>query len=116
MSGGQSTGVHAERDQANRHLVSVDIRAGFWRRLFALAIDGLIVSIAIHAIVAVLFFATSGRVQIYGDLNYTRCTVLPAVPGDLTPPPRANFARLCNVTLFGAPTAKIVQSARSSPA
>jgi uncharacterized RDD family membrane protein YckC len=90
---------------------SVSMRAGFWRRAFAFSIDTLIVSVVLQLMVVFLFFATSGRVQILGDLSYTSCSVLKSVPNGLVPPPPAgvNYARECNVTFFGAPTAKILQ-------
>jgi len=91
--------------------MSVGLRAGFARRILAFLIDTLIVSVAVQLTVVVLFFATSGRVQIIGDLNYTSCIVLKTVPDGLVPPPPpgVNYVRQCNVTFFGAPTAKILQ-------
>lgn len=91
--------------------VSVGERAGLLRRVCAFVIDTLIVSVVVQLTVAFLFFATSGRVQIIGDLNYTSCTVLKSVPDGLVPPPPpgVNHVRQCDVTFFGAPTAKILQ-------
>jgi hypothetical protein len=91
-------------------------RAGFWRRLIALSIDGIIVSVLFQLVVAVLFFATSGRVQIYGDLAYTQCSTRETVPEGLVPAPPAgsDIARECSITFFGAQTARTLQVARRS--
>lgn len=87
------------------------VRAGVWRRMLALSIDSLIVSVLFQLIVAVLFVATSGRIQMYGDVAYTSCSKLETMPEGLAPPPLAgaNFARECNVYFLGAQTARILQ-------
>ncbi len=104
--------VGAER-LASDHTVGV--RAGFWRRGLAMLIDGIIVSVPLQLMVAVLFVATSGRVQLYGDVAYTICAKLETVPERLAPPPPAgsNFARECNVYFLGAQTARILQVGRA---
>src|SRR5215469_3029906 len=63
-------------------------RAGVFRRVLALSIDSLIISVLFQAAVAVMFVATSGRIQVYGDLVYKSCTVRTTVPEGLVPPPR----------------------------
>ena len=83
-------------------------RAGLFRRGLALSIDSLIISVLFQAIVAVLFVATSGRIQIYGDLVYKGCAVDKTIPEGLVPPPPvgANAARECNIYFLGAQTAR----------
>ena len=84
----------------------VGVRAGFWRRSFALfLIDLIIISVPFQLIVAFLFVATSGNIQMGGGVRYTICSKLDeAMPDGLVPPPpaRSNFARECNVYFFGA--------------
>lgn len=90
---------------------SAGARAGFWRRGLALSIDTIIISVLFQLIVAVLFIATSGRIQIYGDVTYTSCSKRETIPDGLTPPPpaRADIARECNISFLGAQTARILQ-------
>jgi uncharacterized RDD family membrane protein YckC len=90
---------------------SLGIRAGFWRRLFALAIDSIIISVLFQAIAVLLFAATAGQSQIHGDLAYTKCVKLEKVPEGLAPPPSAgaNVARECDVYFLWAQTARILQ-------
>jgi uncharacterized RDD family membrane protein YckC len=95
---------------------SIGERAGFWRRVVAFLIDTLIVSMVVQLMVAFLFFATSGRLQMLGDLSYTSCSAPATVPNGLVPPLPAgvNYARECTITtFFGAPTAKILQVGRT---
>src|SRR5229473_8182056 len=90
---------------------TVGVRAGFWRRLLAFSIDSIIISVLFQVTVAVLFVATSGRIQIYGDVTHTKCSKLARVPDGLAPPPPpAGFdaARECNFYFFGAQTARIL--------
>jgi len=91
-------------------------RAGVLRRMLAIAIDTIVVTLLFQLAVAALFVATSGRVQMLGGLTWTTCTIRAPVPDGLMPPPPqgANLARECNVTLFGAPTARFVQVGRGN--
>jgi hypothetical protein len=84
------------------------VRAGFWRRQLSLLIDIAVVSVPFQLIVAVLFVATTGLVQLSWGLTSTQCEMLKKVPDGLTPPPPAgsNFARSCNVYFFGVQTAR----------
>jgi uncharacterized RDD family membrane protein YckC len=45
------------------------VRAGFWQRGLAFAIDSLIISALFQLTVAALFVATSGRLQTYGKFT-----------------------------------------------
>ena len=92
------------------------VRAGFWRRWFALLIDGLIISVPFQLIVAILFAATSGRIQQFAGVTYASCALLENIPDGivLAPPPPAgsNFARECSVYFFGAQTGRNLQVGR----
>src|SRR5215831_12379880 len=92
----------------------VGVRAGFWRRSLALLIDGIIISLPFQVVVAILFAATSGRIQQEVGLAYTNCSIRQTVPDGLAPPPPAgsNFARECNVYFFGAQTARTLEVGR----
>src|SRR5262249_25574786 len=92
----------------------VGVRAGFWRRSLALLIDGIIISLPFQVVVAILFAATSGRIQQEVGLTYTNCSIRQTVPDGLAPPPPAgsNFARECNVYFFGAQTARTLEVGR----
>jgi uncharacterized RDD family membrane protein YckC len=91
-----------------------EVRAGFWRRWLALLIDGIIISLPFQLMVAILFAATSGRIQQFGGITYVNCSMLGTVPDGLAPPPPAgsNFARECNVYFFGAETGRSLQVGR----
>jgi uncharacterized RDD family membrane protein YckC len=95
---------------------TIGVRAGFWRRWLALLFDGIIISLPFQLAVAILFAATSGRIQQVGGLTYTNCSIRQTIPGGLAPPPPAgsNFARECNVYFFGAQTAKILRVGRAT--
>jgi hypothetical protein len=96
-----------------RSVGGVGVRAGFWRRSLAL-IDGIIISLPFQVVVAILFAATSGRIQQEVGLTYTNCSIRQTVPDGLAPPPPAgsNFARECNVYFFGAQTARTLEVGR----
>jgi len=93
---------------------SVGVRAGFWRRFFAVLIDFVIISVPFQLLVALLFVATSGHVQMNGGLTYRVCAQPATMSDSLAPPPPAgsNFARECNVYFFGAQTARSLQIGR----
>jgi uncharacterized RDD family membrane protein YckC len=90
---------------------SIGARAGLWRRAVALLIDSLVVSAVLQVIVAFLFAATSGRIQIGGDLTYTRCAIVGRLPEGLVPEPTAgtNVGRDCRVHFLFAQTARILE-------
>jgi hypothetical protein len=90
---------------------SIGLRAGFWRRLFAISIDSIIVSVLFQVIAAALFAVTSGEIQTHGDVAYTTCVKLEKVPEGLAPPPPAdvNVARRCDVYFLGLQTGRILQ-------
>src|SRR5262245_30361117 len=89
-------------------------RAGFWRRLFAFAIDIAVVSLPFQVIVAILFEATSGWIQLSGGITFTTCVDSREVPEGLVPSPPAgsNFARECRVFFFGGETVRHLQVGR----
>jgi uncharacterized RDD family membrane protein YckC len=84
--------------------------AGFWRRLGAVTVDVLVVSVAIQLIVAMLFAATNGAVQSSSGFVIRMC----ADSGDMTqvrdfqPPPPAdsNFWMYCHISFLGLETAR----------
>jgi uncharacterized RDD family membrane protein YckC len=94
----------------------IGLRAGFWRRWLALLIDAVIISLPFQLIVAILFVATSGRIQQSGGVTFANCSVLQTVPDGLAPPPPSgsNFARECNIYFFGAQTARTLQVGRTT--
>jgi uncharacterized RDD family membrane protein YckC len=93
---------------------SIRPRAGFWRRLLALMIDIIIISLPFQISAAALFAATSGWIQQSAGITVTSCEQVERLPDGLAPlpPPGSNFARECNVYFFGAQTAKILQVGR----
>jgi hypothetical protein len=89
-------------------------RAGFWRRLGATVIDGIIILVPFQIAAAVLFSVTAGMVQMYGGLAINFCAKAESIPQSLSPPPPhdSNFAQVCRVTFFGATTGAILTVAR----
>ncbi|MBI3700840.1 MAG: RDD family protein [Afipia sp.] len=91
------------------------LRAGFWRRSFSLFIDAILIFIPFQIIAAVLFALTAGHVQFTaGGFDTSVCYKVTGIPGDLKPPPPANFnvAQVCKKSLFGAETARLLTLAR----
>lgn len=85
---------------------SIGVRAGFWRRCFAFFIDLIIILVPFQLIVAYLFVATSGHIQL-GNIAW--CSeLLETVPDGLVPPPPAGFnlVRDCNENFFGVQTGR----------
>ncbi|MEW6639301.1 MAG: RDD family protein [Pseudomonadota bacterium] len=85
------------------------LRAGVWRRLIAFAIDSLVISLLFQLLAAGLFTITSGRVQMRGDLNTTTCVTRTTLPDGEAPPAAAGTIHDCSITLFGLPTARVLQ-------
>jgi uncharacterized RDD family membrane protein YckC len=86
-------------------------RAGFWRRLIAFIIDGIIVSLPIQILVVVLFALTNGAVQTTSGIAFSNCLKTPQLselPQGLDPPPPtgSNRAVICSTSLFGLETAR----------
>jgi uncharacterized RDD family membrane protein YckC len=94
--------------------LSVGARAGFWRRLFAIVVDYIIISLPFQIVVAILFAHTSGHVQMTGGLAYQRCTAASTLPARLEPPPPAgsNSAVECSFYFFGIQTARVINVGR----
>jgi uncharacterized RDD family membrane protein YckC len=90
-------------------------RAGFWRRWLATLIDSIIVGLPFQALAAVLFAMTAGMVQMDSGL-YRFCAPVPTVPQPLNPPPPhdSNFAHVCRISFFGAPTGAILTVGRTT--
>jgi hypothetical protein len=88
----------------------VDVRAGFWRRLFSILIDLVVVVVPFQIVVAVLFAATSGHVQMTSGIAFQTCSKPTGQYGTLVPPPPpgSNFAQDCSVYFFGAQTARVL--------
>ena len=91
-------------------------RAGFWRRLVALIIDAIIVSLPIQILVVVLFALTNGAVQTTSGLAVSHCLTIPVteLPQGLDPPPPAgaNRAVTCSSSFFGLETARSLTVSR----
>jgi uncharacterized RDD family membrane protein YckC len=77
-------------------------------------IDFIIISVAFQLLVAFLFVATSGYVQMTSGVTYRTCSKPETLSDGLMPPPPAdsNFALDCNVYFFGAQTARTLQVGR----
>jgi hypothetical protein len=90
-------------------------RAGFWRRWAATLIDMTIVMFPFQILAAILFAMTAGMVQMDSGF-FTVCTGLKTVPQSLDPPPPhdSNFARICRVSFFGAPTGATLTVGRTT--
>ena len=88
-------------------------RAGFWRRWWALIIDGIIVTLPFGMLAAVLFATTAGMIQMNSGL-FTSCVDGKTIPQGLNPPPPhdSNAMRVCRVSFFGATTAATLTVAR----
>jgi hypothetical protein len=80
-------------------------RAGFWRRLFSIIIDGIITLLPFQMLAAALFAMTAGMVQMNSGF-FTSCADGNTIPQGLNPPPPhdSNFVRVCGVSFFGATT------------
>ncbi|WP_154070811.1 RDD family protein [Bradyrhizobium lablabi] len=61
-------------------------RSGFWRRAFALMIDGIIVTLLVQCLAMALFPLTGGRVQFANGFNLMYCDKLDAVPAGVNVP------------------------------
>jgi hypothetical protein len=82
------------------------VRAGFWRRCFSFLIDLIVILVPFQLIVAYLFVATSGHIQL---VNFAWCSeLLETVPDGLVPQPPAGFnlVRDCNENFFGVQTGR----------
>jgi hypothetical protein len=80
-------------------------RAGFWRRLWSIIIDGIITLLPFQMLAAVLFAMTGGMIQMNSGF-FTTCADGKTIPQGLNPPPPhdSNFMRVCGVSFFGATT------------
>ena len=90
-------------------------RAGFWRRWAAIVIDTIIVMFPFQILAVILFAVTAGTVQTESGF-FSYCNVDNAVPQSLDPPPPhdSNFARICHVSFFGAPTGAFLTVGRTT--
>jgi hypothetical protein len=88
-------------------------RAGFWRRWLATLIDSVVVMFPFQILAAVLFAMTAGTVQMDSGF-YRYCAAANTVQQSLDPPPPhdSNFARVCRISFFGAPTGAILTVGR----
>jgi uncharacterized RDD family membrane protein YckC len=94
-------------------------RAGFWRRIAAALIDGLVVSVPIQLVVVVLFAMTNGAVQTTSGFTTKKCSrdiPIAELPKGLDPPPpeRANHAEICRTSFFGLETARRLTVSRTT--
>ena len=95
---------------------SIGTRAGFWRRLLAMIIDYAIIALPFQLIVAVLFVATSGRIQQFNGFTYTVCQENNKISDGMVlappPPSGSNFARDCSAYFLGAQIGRSLQVGR----
>jgi uncharacterized RDD family membrane protein YckC len=88
-------------------------RAGFWRRWLATLIDLVVVMFPFQILAAILFAMTAGMIQMDSGF-FSSCMTGKTIPQALTPPPPhdSNFARVCRISFFGAPTGAILTVGR----
>jgi uncharacterized RDD family membrane protein YckC len=88
-------------------------RAGFWRRWAAVLIDWIVVALPFQILAAILFTATAGIVQMDNGF-FSFCAPTKTVPEQLDPAPPhdSNFAQVCRISFFGAPTGAILRVGR----
>lgn len=88
-------------------------RAGFWRRLFSIMIDSIIVMLPFQVLAVVLFAMTVGTVQMNSGF-YSYCVDGKNIPQGLEPPPPhdSNAMRVCRTSLLGAATGATLTVAR----
>lgn len=91
-----------------------DQRAGFWRRFISFVIDSLVIYALLQLLVAFLFFATDGVVQMRAGLNFLACSLTQGPLPQLSPPPPrdSNVALSCKVSFFGLQTAQTLTVGR----
>ena len=84
-------------------------RAGFWRRLWAMLIDWIVVILPFQVVAAILFAVTAGWVQMNSGF-YQTCIPVSTIPEKLDPPPPhdSNFAQVCQTKFFGATTGAVL--------
>eukprot|EP01037_Dinobryon_pediforme_P042830 gene42830-53458_t len=82
-------------------------RAGFWRRVASVVIDGLIIHIPFQIAAAILFAYTSGYIQMTGGVVFHSCGAVHSVPANISPPaPKdSNYSTMCKFYFLGAQTA-----------
>jgi uncharacterized RDD family membrane protein YckC len=92
------------------------LRGGFWRRWAATLIDSIIVMLPFQILAAILFSLTAGMVQMKSGVLFTVCAPVNTIPQSLNPPPPrdSNFARVCKVSFFGAPTGAVLTVGRAT--
>lgn len=89
-------------------------RAGFWRRVGALTIDMILVTLPFQVVAVVLFAVSNGMLQETAGLDFSVCHQVQseelAKYGTLSSPPPegANYVLDCDATLFGLPTARML--------
>ena len=90
-------------------------RAGFWRRWLAALIDWIVVALPFQILAAILFAITAGGIQMDNGF-FRNCQPATTIPQALDPPPPhdSNFARVCQISLFGATTGVVLTVGRST--
>src|SRR5664279_2006524 len=90
-------------------------RGGFWRRWAATLVDSIVVMFPFQILAAVLFAVTAGMVQMDSGF-FSVCAGVKTIPEFLDPPPPrdSNFARVCRISFFGAPTGAILTVGRTT--
>jgi uncharacterized RDD family membrane protein YckC len=90
-------------------------RAGCWRRWAATLIDTIVVMFPFQILAAILFAMTAGTVQMDSGF-FGFCSPAETVPQSLDPPPPhdSNFAQVCHISFFGAPTGVVLTVGRST--
>lgn len=102
--------------QLTFYATEAEPRAGFWRRLLSILTDVVIVGAPFQIVVAILFVATAGFVQISNSgFVIKTCQVRTGIPAGLVPPPPhdSNFATDCSYSFFGAQTGRSLTVGRA---
>jgi hypothetical protein len=89
-------------------MASLGLRAGFWRRFFAISIDSILITLPLQFLAIWLYPATGGAVQSSGFT--AECSNIQRLDLKLEPPPspHANFARICKSSVFGFETSRTI--------
>ena len=91
--------------------------AGLWRRVIAVALDFVVIGLALSLLAIPCFSLTAGRTQMRGPLiDSSRCAPLLSEPPGVTVPAdfHANIRVECLISFLGAPVARFATIGRQS--
>jgi uncharacterized RDD family membrane protein YckC len=97
------------------HAFSIQLeRAGVWRRLAALLIDTIAITVLLQLLALGLYPLSHGRIQFAGGAYALSCSKLDKTPEGVPIPPdfNANSIVDCQQTVFGLTSARILHVAR----